>query len=162
MEDQGLPLSYEQQVVLGHRAEPNIETIVPDEPTPNQHDHDRHSAHKIKTDNRRQNQLAGTATKAAKVLHRRLSVSVATERGSFADTIWKAIVLGENTAEQSTVMAIIAKEPIYLQEPKRLPQLLMVKPEEKVRALQKAEGRGRMAISDILLRIAHRVMVRPL
>ena len=162
MEDQGLRLSYERQVVLGHRAEPNIETILPAKSTTNQLDHDHHTAHKIKTDNPRRNQVAGTATKAAKVLHRQLSVSIATERGSFADFIWKDIVLRENTAEQSTVMAIIAREPIYLQEPTRLPQLQVVKPEEKVRALQKAAGRERTVISDILSKIAHREMVRPL
>ena len=75
----------------------------------------------------------------------------------------------ENIAAQSTVMQTIAKEPIYLPEPKRVPQLQRVNPEQRVRVPHEAKDKVRKAASPLAKSLHERVsvlarrdMVRPL
>ena len=145
MVDQEQRLSCVQMDALGHRAELNTETIVPDAPTMNQHDHDHHSAQQ-NTSIHHRGREAGTATKAASVLHRRLLVSIVTTHGNFANITRKDTLPEGNTAVQSMDLVINASEPIYPVVPKPLYQPLKAKPEAEARG--GARQRERKAISD--------------
>ena len=155
MVDRALPLSCVQRDASGRRAVPNTEHIAPAEPTTNPHDHDHLCARKIRTDTHHRDLRARIATKAAKVLHRQESVSIAMEHGSFADSTWKDTVPRENIAVQSTGKVTNAKELIYQTEPRRpYHNLNKAKLEDEVVAVPSAKGPERQATSDSLLPLA--------